>query len=167
MAGYAIHIAIAKEYLKKHNGYNEEEFIKGTIYPDTVKDKTLTHFSNKSANSNLKEFLGKYSIQNSYYAGWFLHLIVNREFYQSYLNNWDQRKDANREILLQDYDILNKEIMEKYEVTFPKEIQEYAILKEGELTYIKRETIFDFIEKMSKINLEDYELLLGMAQKSI
>lgn len=89
MAGYAIHIAIAKEYLKKHKEYNEIEFMKGTIYPDTVKDKTLTHFSNKSANSNLKEFLKRYSIQNSYYAGWFLHLIVDREFYQNYLNNWD------------------------------------------------------------------------------
>lgn len=160
MAGYAIHIAIAKEYLKKHKEYNEIEFMKGTIYPDTVKDKTLTHFSNKSANSNLKEFLKKYSIQNSYYAGWFLHLIVDREFYQNYLNNWDQRKDVNREILYQDYDILNKEIMEKYKITFPKEIQKFAILKEGELTYIKRETIFKFIDKMSKINVEDYTLLL-------
>lgn len=62
--------------------------------------------------------------------------------------------------MYQDYDILNKEIMEKYKITFPKEIQKFAILKEGELTYIKRETIFKFIDKMSKINVEDYTLLL-------
>lgn len=156
MAGYAIHIAIAKEYLKKHKGYNEEEFIKGTIYPDTVKDKTYTHFSNKSADSNLKEFLEKYSIKDSYYAGWFLHLIVDREFYNNYLNDWDNRKDVNREVLCQDYDILNKEIIEKYEILFPKEIEKYAIFKEGKLTYIKRETIFKFIDKMSKIDIKNY-----------
>ena len=157
MAGYAIHIAVAKEYLRKHKGYNEQEFIKGTIYPDTVKDKTKTHFGPNSASCNLNKFLETYSIEESYYAGWFLHLIVDIEFYGDYLNNWDKRKDTDKQKLFQDYDILNKELIEKYEITFPKEIEEFAIFKEGELTYIKRETIYDFIDKISSISIEEYK----------
>lgn len=156
MANYTLHIAIAKEYLKNHKEYNEEEFIKGTIYPDTVKDKTKTHFSNTSADCNLKEFLSRYSISDSYYTGWFLHLIVDIEFYNDYLNDWEHRIDKNRKLLYQDYDILNKELIEKYNIILPNKIKDICKEKEGELTYIKRETIFDFIEKMGKIDLEVY-----------
>lgn len=157
MANYTLHIAIAKEYLKNHKGYNEEEFIKGTIYPDTVKDKTKTHFAINSAQANLKEFLKYYSIKDSYYAGWFLHLIVDIEFYQDYLNDWDNRVDNYRELLYQDYDILNKELIEKYNIILPDKIKDVCKEKEGELTYIKRETIYDFIKKISRIDIEKYK----------
>lgn len=45
MAGYLIHIIIGEEYIKKHIVENEEEFIKGTIYPDSVKikEKLIIH----------------------------------------------------------------------------------------------------------------------------
>lgn len=48
MPGYVMHLAVAQEYLKKHNNKeNIDEFIKGTIYPDSVEDKSLTHFRRK------------------------------------------------------------------------------------------------------------------------
>ena len=50
MPGYVIHIAIATQYIKKHNNIkNEEEFIKGTIYPDSVSEKKLTHYGKSPA----------------------------------------------------------------------------------------------------------------------
>lgn len=153
MANYTLHIAIAKEYLKKHKKYDEEEFIKGTIYPDTVKNKEFTHFSKTSADCNLMEFLSKYSIEDSYYAGWFLHLIVDIEFYHNYLD-WDNRVDKNKELLYQDYDILNKEVIEKYNIILPDEIKDVCKEKEGKLTYIKRKTIYDFIKKIASIDIE-------------
>ena len=55
MAGYVIHLAVGEEYLRIHpgdiNDYNE--FIEGIIYPDSVTDKSLTHYGEKSSKSNL------------------------------------------------------------------------------------------------------------------
>ena len=51
MAGYVLHIAVAQEYLKKHSNIieNEKDFIEGVIYPDSVTDKSLTHYGAKSS----------------------------------------------------------------------------------------------------------------------
>lgn len=152
MPGYTIHIAVAKEYVKKHKQYKEEEFIKGTIAPDMTVDKTTTHFYKENGDVDIEEFLKRYSIKDSYYAGWLLHLLVDREFYTNYLK---EKEEIQAEKLYQDYDILNKEIIEKYELTIPEEIEKYTNVKEGELTYIKRETIFEFINKMAKVNLDN------------
>lgn len=81
MASYAIHIAIAKEYVKKHKGYDEKEFIKGTIAPDLAKDKSISHFYDENEGPNLQRFLKSYLLKNSYDFGYFLHLIVDRKFY--------------------------------------------------------------------------------------
>ena len=59
MAGYVIHLAVAEEYLRKHKDFKEDydEFIKGVIYPDSVTDKSLTHYGKKSSKVILKNFL--------------------------------------------------------------------------------------------------------------
>ena len=53
MPGFTIHIAIAKEYMKKHKNEikNEDEFIKGVIAPDMnekldgpTEDKSKNHY---------------------------------------------------------------------------------------------------------------------------
>ena len=72
MPGYVIHLAVAKEYLKKskNRNENEEEFINGVIFPDSVKDKAITHYGEKSSKSNLYEFLkDKKSLETIYKAG--------------------------------------------------------------------------------------------------
>lgn len=58
MAGYVLHIAVAQEYLRKHSNIkeNEKEFIEGVIYPDSVTDKSLTHYGEKSSKVVLREF---------------------------------------------------------------------------------------------------------------
>jgi len=155
MPGYTIHIAVAKEYVKNHKLYNEEELIKGTIAPDMAVDKTTTHFYKENGDVDIEEFFKRYSINDSYYAGWLLHLLVDREFYTNYLNKKERKEEIQAEKLYQDYDILNQEIIEKYELTIPEEIKKYINVKEGELTYIKRETIFEFIYKMAKVKLDN------------
>ena len=157
MSNYTIHIAIAKEYLRKHEGYNEVEFIKGTIYPDMVKDKRKTHFGENSASCNLKDFLSKYSINDSYNAGWFLHLIVDIQFYHNYFNDWDSDQNNNKELLYQDYDIINGQLIEKYNIVLPEEIKNICKIKKGELTYINMETLFEFIEELSNKSIEEYK----------
>ena len=68
MAGYVIHLAVAEEYLKKHNNIKEnyDEFIEGVIYPDSVTDKSLTHYGSKSSKVILKDFLKKNKLESSY-----------------------------------------------------------------------------------------------------
>lgn len=156
MASLAIHIAIAKEYVKKHKGYDEEKFVKGTIAPDLAKDKRISHFYDESGEPDLQRFLKSYLIRNSYDFGYFLHLIVDRKFYIEYLNDWDNRKDANSEELYKDFNIITKEIVKKYNIKFPEEIEEYNIEKEGTLKYINKRTIIQFIDELSCMNLDDY-----------
>ena len=59
MPGYAIHLAIAEEYLVKHKNRIEDydSFIEGVKFPDSVEDKSLTHYGKGSSNSNLAKFL--------------------------------------------------------------------------------------------------------------
>ena len=66
MPGYVIHLAVAEEYLKKHKDKDEDynEFINGVIFPDSIKDKLLTHYGEKSSVSNLYEFLKANKLEN-------------------------------------------------------------------------------------------------------
>ena len=48
MPSFLVHIAVAKEYMRKHKNDvdNEEEFIKGTVEPDFTDNKYETHYHN-------------------------------------------------------------------------------------------------------------------------
>lgn len=82
MAGYVIHLAVAEEYLRNHKQTeNYEEFIEGIIFPDSVKDKSETHYAVKSSKSNLDKFLKDKKIDNSFNRGYFLHLLTDYLFY--------------------------------------------------------------------------------------
>ena len=88
MAGYVIHLAVAEEYLRNHKDNKEDynEFIEGVIYPDSVKDKSETHYGEISNDANLYEFLQDKNIDNSFNRGYFLHLLTDYLFYNHYLS---------------------------------------------------------------------------------
>lgn len=74
MAGYVIHLAVAKEYLRNFRIKDEKEFLRGTIAPDLLShgDKKATHYSEDGgAGVNLKEFLKHNSISTTYMKGYF------------------------------------------------------------------------------------------------
>ena len=77
MPGYVIHLAVAKEYLNKNKENNENEFLEGIIFPDSVKDKSLTHYGKGSSYSNLYEFLKDKDIDTSFNRVYFLKMRVN------------------------------------------------------------------------------------------
>lgn len=158
MPGYTIHLAVAKEFLRKNKQYNEEQFIKGTIAPDIAEDKSKTHFARLSSESNWGKFLKFHSLDNGYYSGWFLHLITDRLFFEEYLDDWENRDDANGEKLYSDYYVLNKSIIEKYNVSIVEELKDYmSYHKEEKLNYINKETLYKFIDEISDIDLKEYE----------
>ena len=152
MAGYVIHLAIAEEYLKKHKDVKEdyEEFIKGVIYPDSVTDKSLTHYGIKSSKVILKDFLQDNEINNSYMRGYFLHLITDYLFYNKYLEKFS--KD-----IYNDYDILNKRLIEKYNVVLPVNIQNNVFYKEWETKILTMELAIKIIDEISDLNLNAVE----------
>ncbi len=157
MPGFVIHTAIANEYLKKHNDIdNELEFIKGNIDPDLTDDKTKTHYGKSPTFSNLKEFLKHNKINNSFNKGLFLHLITDYLFYNHYLR--EIPRVGSKEILHNDYDIINKPIMEKYNIELLENIKKYAFYKEGIPQILTLDLIYRVIEEISNLDIEQVKI---------
>lgn len=170
MAGYVIHIIIAEEYIRKHGIENKEEFIEGTIYPDSVKIKGTTHYSPYySSDANLYDFLLDRKLDNSYNLGYFLHLVVDVLFYNKYFIL--PRIDGISEIVHHEYDILNKKLQEKYNPYLPEEIRHYTKYADGKLEFLNENKIYECIEEASDYDLvelaekilkeRDYKKILG------
>lgn len=162
MAGYVIHLAVGKVYAR----YNEIEdiasFEKGIIDPDILKEQGLeSHYDSKTITPKINKFIEISGIKTSYDEGYLLHLVTDYIFYNRFLPFFDTR-------LYNDYDILNKIITEKYNVKIPKELQDKAKFKSGELSILNEEDTLDFIEKVGKINFrkmlteQDFDKSLSM-----
>lgn len=153
MPGYVFHLAIANQFLKRHPDYDKEEFIKGTIAPDLLQKKLgkgLTHYADCSKDANVEKYLEKNKLDKGYVSGYALHLIADYIFYHKYLKEWSPK-------VYDDYDILNAEMIEKYQVVVPEEVKDCVSSKEGELTFISRQWVDTYIEEVSKIEIVDYE----------
>lgn len=149
MAGYVIHLAVAEEYLRKHKSKTEkyDEFIDGVIYPDSVTDKSETHYGVKSSKSNLYDFLIDKNIDTSFNRGYFLHLLTDYLFYNHYI-------DTISNDIYNDYDILNKYLIEKYNIIIPEEVKPFVFFKEGELGILSKEIVEKLIEDISNMDID-------------
>ena len=152
MAGYVIHLAVAQEYLKKHCNKKEdyEQFIEGVIYPDSVSDKSLTHYGSKSSKVILKDFLKENKLEDSYKKGYFLHLVTDYLFYNKYL-------DIFTKDIYNDYDILNKNLIEKYTVKIPSKIENKIFYKDGKTKILTEELAEKIIDEISNLDLNIIE----------
>jgi hypothetical protein len=150
MAGYVIHLAVAEQYIRKHKDENNnyEEFINGVIFPDSVKDKSKTHYGSESSKSNLYNFLLDKSLDTAFNRGYFLHLLTDYIFYNKYL-------DCISKDIYNDYDILNKTLIEKYNVNLPKEIQNSVFFLKGKLKILSLEMIEKLIEEISNMCIDE------------
>ena len=150
MAGYVIHLAVAEQYINKHKKDIEsyEEFINGVIFPDDVSDKSTTHYGPKSSKVNLKDFFDNNELDNSFIKGYCLHLITDYLFYNKFLEFFSKE-------IYNDYDILNKKLIERYNVKIPHKIKDRVYYHEGKLKILDYDKIIDFIEKASEYRIED------------
>lgn len=150
MPGYVIHLSVAEEYLKKHDKKeNYLEFIEGVIFPDSVTDKSLTHYGPSSSQVNLYNFLKEHELNDSFTRGYFLHLLTDYLFYNKYINFFS--KD-----IYNDYDILNKELIKKYDVKLPDKVKKYVFFKENmELKILSYSLIETFIKDVSDMNIDN------------
>ena len=150
MAGYVIHLAVAEEYKKNYPSDidNYEKFINGIKYPDSVKDKSLTHFGPKSSKVNLKAFFTEKDILDSFNKGYFLHLVTDYLFYNKYLELFSKE-------IYNDYDILNNNLVKRYNIKITEDIKDKVFFKEGKTKILKESEVIKFIESTAKYRLED------------
>lgn len=150
MPGYVIHIAIANEYIKKHERKEEyKEFINGVISPDLTDNKKDTHYGKSPAYTNLKEFLNNNNIDNSFERGCFLHLVTDYLFYNFYLEYYTKLE------MYHDYDVLNKSLIEKYQVVLPNVIKDKVYYIEDDTKILTKELAMKIIDEVSSMNLDE------------
>ena len=171
MPGFTIHIAIAKQYIAKHESEieNEVEFIKGVIAPDMNKnldepaeDKSKNHYGKwgkYEVETHIDEFLNDFEIDitQDFWKGYFLHLLTDHYFYnkEKYFKKEHQEMVRNNDRFYYDYDCLNKYLIEKYEIEIFDNIRKYMNMYEGEPKYLKLDKIINFIEQISNMNIKD------------
>lgn len=148
MPGFVIHLAIGQEYLRKQNKNYSEEFQKGIVAPDFIDDKSKTHYGKSPRYTNLKKFLDNNKIDTDFNKGFFLHLITDYLFYNYYVTN------TGKSVLYNDYDITNKSIMEKYNVTLLDSVKDKIFFKEGVPEILTLELSYKIIDEISNVNLE-------------
>ncbi len=186
MPSFNIHLAVAKKYLDKHNDIkNTLDFYKGVVAPDLTDNKDKSHYTAPRKNNEpLKGYLMKKVILNRYLQendiltdydkGIFLHLITDKIFFTSFFDNESIENISYKDFcsnLYYSYNISNKYLENKYEISM------YDVLDEDKInnnikTNIKNKNVtddevinilplnklYDFIEKVSDINLEDYKI---------
>lgn len=152
MPGYVIHLAVANEYVKKHPNEikNLPDFFRGNISPDlTTKDKKgETHYGETSSVLYLRKYFEKNNLESDYSKGYFLHLVTDYIFYNKILEYIS--KD-----IYNDYDILNRYLMEKYDVKLIDEVKDNVLFKEGNTKILNRETAEKTIDIVSNYELKN------------
>ncbi len=152
MAGYVIHLAVAETYRRKYpediQDYNQ--FIEGVIFPDSVSDKSMTHYGEKSSKVHLNYFLAERELEEDFDKGYFLHLVTDYIFYNKFLDYFS--KD-----IYQDYDMLNQELQERFHVKIPDRIKDKVSYQDGTPKILKLNEVVEFIEDVSSYRLRDIE----------
>ena len=177
----AIHLAVAKKYLEKHSNENHDDFILGTIAPDIELDnihelikgitdtKNGRHFGIKTQTNDIIEYMKRKvdfnlffkfnDINTSFLRAYFLHLICDYYFFGEYITN---KKLANLSFMdavkmgYDDYDILTPKLIMKYNIEVPLLVEDVLKRKkEGELQLLDEDTIYNFIDEMANINLDE------------
>lgn len=162
MPGYVIHIVIANEYIRKHQGEikDKKTFIKGTIAPDLSNDKYKSHYGNYAEKHiGLSNFMKQteIDINSDYGKGYFLHLIADELFYHTtFKNEALYVKKKHLKTFHHDYDCLNKELFRNYKINeLPYEVKKYAkeINEKPELLDFERTK--EFIDNLSEISIQE------------
>lgn len=148
MPGYIIHLAIGKVYAQNNKISDLVSFEKGIIAPDMAKDKAKSHYGPYTSKPGLDRYIQNNKNINSYQEGYFLHLVTDHLFYNKFLKDWNP-------VIYEDYDKLNNRIMHKYGIVMPEEIQDTVKFKQGELSFLKEEELYQFINSVGKLNIRE------------
>lgn len=191
MAGFHIHLAIAKKYAEKNNVRETDELYRGAVAPDLVDNKSISHYSGKQDNTKLIEYLANkiglydylknHTLDNDYEIGVFLHLVTDYLFFNHFIDKSYLGKVMYADFckdLYTSYDITNDYLLKKYEIDFGelRETLESNISKSRKdkktenstgNTIFSNEQLDSFIEYVSNIDLKQYEEKIRKAKGNI
>lgn len=151
MPGYVVHIAIAQEYLKKHNMEFSQDFILGSIAPDFTDDKSKSHYGKSPAYTNLNNFLKNNKPISAFEHGYFLHLVTDYLFYNYYVENFKKPQ------IYDDYDFTNEFLINKYNITLPQQVKDKIFFKTGTPEILTLSLACRVIDEISELTLEKIE----------
>lgn len=180
MPSFNIHLAVAIKYCEKNVIKNKDDFFKGSIAPDLVKDKSITHYTGFKDTSNLKrylkekvrlnEYLKNEKIDSDYKSGEFLHLVTdyiffNELFEEEYIENVTYKEFVQD--LYYSYNITNKYLEKQYDIhslnlddIMNNNIKDALKNKKVDNTVGKNilpvEKLEEFIETMSNLDIKKY-----------
>lgn len=171
MPGFTIHLAIANEYAKKKKEKvkNMNEFLEGTIAPDYIFlinqdiSKDITHYGKWGdwTTNDQEIYFDKFfedknvDLQNDYWKGYFLHLLVDYYFGKKYFYEEMRKSKENNDKFYNDYDCTNKEVIEKYNIEIIEKIKKYMSCIKEKPKYLNINKVNKFIEDMANLNLEE------------
>ncbi len=185
MAQRTVHYAIAKELINKNIIKNEYEFIVGSIIPDsnnhTKEHYNITHYCTSKDDKRTIEynrFLKDYKekiLEDDLYLGYYIHLITDY-IYKNYIFNikglskYKQEEDFLDRIY-SDYRLLNKEIIEKYNLENIK-IDKNIIPKEFNLSDISKfqedfNLDFNTVCNNNKFNFLNYDMIYEIIDTTV
>ena len=179
----AVHLAVAKKYLENHNE-DKNEFILGTIAPDinlpdidkyikgTSEDKKSHHFGNSIETNSLIEymknkvnfslFFSYNDINTSFTKAYFLHLLCDYYFFGDYIKDERLKNLSLRDAIkvgYNDYNLITPILINKYGLEVPDQVKDMMLQEgQGELQILDLETVYQFIDEMSSLNLEDEKI---------
>ncbi len=183
MPSIHIHLAIAERYVEKHKINDKNEFIEGSIAPDFIKPKSLSHYATirkekvsimqeLSDRASLKNYLKENNIKSDLDRGYALHLLADEFFFKEFFDEEYFKKHTKEEFsqnLYKSYDILNLYLIEKYNIEISKDMEQRIdnnikeVMSKNEVNQnLKFENILPlnkvemFIEKMSDIDIDLY-----------
>ena len=159
MASRIIHYALAKEILKHYNYKDSNRFYLGSVLPDASKTNNREAHFNKYLDNDTKKthdltlFRGLYldkMLDDDLYLAYYLHLledIIFREFmYHKF--DFNPYEKGYISTLHNDYHILNKYFIDKYnlefEIEIPNNIYEEELIKAYEFN------IEEFLNEMKE-----------------
>lgn len=151
MPGYVIHLAVANVHLRTSNDVrNRDAFLRGVIAPDMILPKAESHFGEDSSNPNLNLFADTHNLRDDYQRGYFFHLLTDFLFYNRFLANF-----AWSPAIYDDYDRLNRMLIETYQVVVPQEVQGSVGFRDDEPQVLNFERICGFIDCVGVIDLDE------------
>lgn len=184
MAGFNIHLAVAKRYVELYDIEDTEAFYWGSVSPDFTDDKNTTHYSNVEGRDrndlvkflfnkvNLEKYLEENAVESDYDKGVFLHLVTDFLFFNTLLDKEYLSKTSYEEFrkdLYYSYDITNAHIYDVYGIdyddySFGEKLKEDVAKSrrnvrsfEGKnVNILPPEAIENFIERVAKTKIDEY-----------
>ena len=191
MPSFNIHLAIALKYCEKNNIKNKESFFRGSIDPDLVTDKSVTHYTGKRDERflrqylcekvRLNEYLKENAVETDYDKGTFLHLATDFIFYQEFLsdeylasvNYYEMTRD-----LYYSYRLSNPYLEEKYNIhalnlddvmnqNIKQTLTRMNVDNTKGFNLLTEEKMEKFIDKISNIDINSYIEKIKIENKNV